>query len=105
MTTNTNVNRLQFGTWNFKTLYLAGRLEHATRILKSFGLSFMGLSEVRWNENDQMMTTKEVHFYSRECPSNTTYPSLHCRHTHSDAKEDVEHVKSDTSMLMGEFDA
>lgn len=58
MTTFANPKRLRFGTWNVKTLYQAGKLAQASRILESYGLSFLGLSEMRWNQNGQMVTTK-----------------------------------------------
>uniref|UniRef100_A0A336M488 CSON002588 protein n=1 Tax=Culicoides sonorensis TaxID=179676 RepID=A0A336M488_CULSO len=49
--------RFRFGTWNVKTLYQAGKLAQAGRIMERYGLNFMGMSEVRWNQCGQMVTT------------------------------------------------
>ena len=58
MTTPGNVKRFRFGTWNVQTLYQAGKLAQASRILEMYGLMFMGLSEVRWNECGEIVTSK-----------------------------------------------
>lgn len=41
-----------------KTLYQAGKLAQASRILESYKLAFMGISEMRWNECGQLVTPK-----------------------------------------------
>lgn len=58
MTTLSNGKRLRYGTWNVKTLYQTGKLAQASRILESYKLAFMGMSEVRWNQCGRLVTTK-----------------------------------------------
>lgn len=58
LTTLSNENRLRFGTWNVKTLYQAGKLAQASKILERYKLAFMGISEMRWNECGQLVTPK-----------------------------------------------
>lgn len=58
--TTTNLGkriRFRFGTWNVKSLYQVGKLAQAGRILERYGLNFMGMSEVRWNQCGQIVTT------------------------------------------------
>jgi hypothetical protein len=56
---------LRFGTWNVQTLNQLGKLAQAGRIMESYSLAFMGMSEVRWKQSGQITTTKgHVFFWS-----------------------------------------
>lgn len=41
-----------------RTLYQAGKLAQASRILKQYNLALIGMSEVRWNQSGQLSTSK-----------------------------------------------
>ena len=58
MTTLRYGKRIRFGTWNVRTLYQTGKLAQVCRILQTFKLAFLGLSEVRWNEFGELTTSK-----------------------------------------------
>lgn len=58
MTNSCYGKRIRFGTWNVKTLYQTGKLAQASRILESYKLAFLGISEMRWNQCGQLVTTK-----------------------------------------------
>lgn len=59
LTTTTIGKRIgfRFGTWNVKTLYQVGKLAQAGRNMEKYGLNFMGISEVCWNQCGQTVTT------------------------------------------------
>ena len=58
MTTIRFEKGLRFGTWNVKTLHQVGKLAQASRVMETYRLAFMGMSEVRWNQCGQITTTK-----------------------------------------------
>ena len=58
MTTIGKENRIRFGTWNVQTLYQAGKLAQVSKLLEDYRLMFMRLSEVRWNECGELVTSK-----------------------------------------------
>lgn len=50
-------HRLLFGTWNVRTLYESTKLAQAIKVMKSYRLTLMGLSEVRWNGHGEHITS------------------------------------------------
>ena len=44
---------LKMGTWNVRTLYEAGRTMRVVREMKNYGISILGLSELRWLQSGQ----------------------------------------------------
>jgi exonuclease III len=60
---------LRFGTWNVKTLYQVGKLAQASKIMESYRLAFLGMSEVRWNQCGQIATTKGHTFFWSGMPN------------------------------------
>jgi hypothetical protein len=46
----------KIGIWNVRTLRQSGRLRPAVACVKSYGLSILGMSEVRWSEFGEMTT-------------------------------------------------
>jgi hypothetical protein len=47
---------LRFGTWNVHTLCQVGNPAQVGKIMDQFNLQLMGLSEVHWNQNGQLIT-------------------------------------------------
>ncbi|XP_063708921.1 craniofacial development protein 2-like [Culicoides brevitarsis] len=48
---------LRFGQWNVKTLFQIGKLAQAGHNLEKFNLDFLAVSEVRWNQCGQIVTS------------------------------------------------
>ena len=47
---------VKMGCWNVRTLNQKGKLENAKREMERYGLSVLGLSEVRWKEKGDIVS-------------------------------------------------
>ena len=57
MTTIATKKDFRIGTWNVRTLRQTGKLAQAGKIMEKYGLMILGMSEVRWNECGELVTT------------------------------------------------
>ena len=66
---------LKMGTWNVRTLYEAGRTMRVVREMKNYGISILGLSELRWLQSGQKkLFSGKVILYSGPKEDNAPTP-------------------------------
>jgi len=57
---------MRFGTWNFRSLCMAGSLTATSRELASYKLDLVGVQEVRWDKADTVRAGVIIFFYGKE---------------------------------------
>ena len=55
---------LQFGTWNVRTLYQAGKFQNCIQEMEDHKLDILGLAEVRWTDSGKAVKEGNVLYYS-----------------------------------------
>ena len=48
---------VKIGQWNVRTMFERGKCAHVTNEMRRYGISILGVSEMRWNSCGKMMTT------------------------------------------------
>jgi hypothetical protein len=56
---------MRFGTWNVRSLYMAGSLMTVWRELSRYMLDLAGVQEVRWEDSDTAPAGKHIFFYGK----------------------------------------
>lgn len=57
-------NKIRFGTWNVKSLYMAGKLDNATKEMQRLKMDILGVSEVRWPNSGRIQSNSYAVYYS-----------------------------------------
>ena len=56
---------MRFGTWNVRSLYRAGSLTAAARVLARHKLDLVGVQEVRWDKRGTVRAGDYYFFYGQ----------------------------------------
>lgn len=61
---NNKIRTHRIGTWNVRSLFMAGKLDNAVREMHRLKINILGLSEVRWPGSGKCQKNKTTLFYS-----------------------------------------
>ncbi|VEN57771.1 unnamed protein product [Callosobruchus maculatus] len=56
--------RIRIGTWNVRSLYMAGKLDNAIKEMKRLKVDILGVSEVRWPNSGRIQSNSYTVYYS-----------------------------------------